>query len=130
MGNVYFIKKVLDFFNSRRLIIKFKLNRSKKRFNRETKFNIGDKVSVINVNDLLNGNSAFIFNEIFSNDKIGEIVDIYMGSKYHSHQDWYYEVVFTYRTSVDKKIKMAFNEWEIELDKSYLRSKKLKELGI
>ena len=55
-----------------------------------------------------------------------------MGSKQHSHKDWYYKVVFTDDKVVEpyNRSGIDFNHWEIEFDKSYLREKRLKELGI
>ena len=80
------------------------------------KFSIGDKVVM-----------AGPFQDIWSRYQNGTIEDIFIGRRQHSRQDWYYSVVFVVDTG---RISMDFNHWEIELDKSYLRSKRLKELGI
>jgi hypothetical protein len=90
------------------------------------KFSIGDKVVI------KNKDSFGPFQDTFSDCSNGVIEDIFMGSKQHSHQEWYYTVVATDDTIVSpyNRTATAFNHWEIELDKSYLRAKRLKELGI
>lgn len=113
----------------KRFIAKLRLRITKwthRKLNLETKFNIGDIVVPVN-------RDAFSpFQDIFIKEERGEIVDIFMGSKMHYHQDWYYEVVFTDDTVIPpyNKTKVDFNHWEIKLDKAYLRDKKLKELGL
>jgi hypothetical protein len=90
------------------------------------KFTIGDKVVV------KDKGSFSPFEDVFSDTINGTIEDIFMGSKSYSHQDWYYKVAFTDDKVVGpyNRSGIDFNHWEIELDKSYLRDKRLKELGI
>ena len=110
-------------FNKLTIRIKILFAKIKHRIARRTykelpapKFKIGDKV-------VMAGPSQ----DIWSRYQNGTIEDIFIGSMQHSHQDWYYSVVLVVDTG---RILMGFNHWEIELDKSYLRSKRLKELGI
>jgi hypothetical protein len=118
-----------------KLTIKFKIfiAKIKHKITRRTykelpapKFKIGDKVVI------KNRDSFAPFQDVYSDCRNGMIEDIFMGSKLHSYQDWYYTVVFTDDNIVSpyNRTSTAFNHWEIELDKSYLRAKRLKELGI
>jgi hypothetical protein len=112
-----------------RLLIKLRLKLNKwtyRNLNLEVKFNIGDIVVPIS-------HDAFSpFQDFFPKQESGEVVDIYMGSKMHQHQDWYYVVVFTDDSVIPpyNKARVDFNHWEIKLDKAYLRDKKIKELGL
>jgi hypothetical protein len=120
-------------FNKLTIRIKILFAKIKHRIARRTykelpapKFSIGDMVVV------KNQDSFSPFEDVYSNTKFGTIEDIFMGSKQHSHQDWYYTVVFIDDTVVSSynRTRIAFNHWEIELDKAYLRAKRFKELGI
>jgi hypothetical protein len=111
-----------------KLLIKLRLRLSKwtyRELNLETKFDIGDIV-------VTTYNESYSPFEDGGISGRGEIVDIYMGSRMHSNKDWYYTVVFTDDTVIPpyNKVKADFNHWEIKLDKSYIRDKKLKELGL
>jgi hypothetical protein len=111
----------------KRFIAKLRLRITKwtyRKLNLEIKFNIGDIVVPVNPD-----NSLF---QDFIQPEVGEIVDIYMGGKMHSEDEWYYVVIFTDDTVIPpyNKTRLDFNHWEIKLDKAYLRDKKLKELGL
>jgi len=121
------------YFNKLKIKIRIFIAKIKHKIARRTykelpapKFKIGDKVVI------KNKDSFAPFQDIFSDCRNGIIEDIFMGSKSYLHQDWYYTVVFTDDNIVSpyNRTATAFNHWEIELDKSYLRSNKLKELGI
>ena len=114
----------------KRLIIKlrFKINKwTYRKLNLEVKFNIGDIVVPISHDD-----SFSPFQDVFIKQEKGEVVDIFMGTKMHSHDEWYYVVVFTDDSVIPpyNKTRVDFNHWEIKLDKAYLREQKLKELGL
>jgi hypothetical protein len=75
------------------------------------KFKIGDKV-------VMAGPSQDIWNR-YQNGTIEDILTF--------GQEWCYIVVFVVDTG---RIVLEFSDSEIELDKSYLREKRLKEIGI
>ena len=112
----------------KRLIIKIKLSIYKfvyRNLKKEIKFKIGDIVVAVD------GAESFSpFQDVFSSLEKGEVVNIFMGTKKHTHKDWYYSVVFTDK-NVDppyNKTRVDFNYWEIKLDVAYLREEKLKKL--
>ena len=120
-------------FNKLTIRIKILFAKIKHRIARRTykelpapKFEIGDMVVV------KDKGSFSPFEDIYSSTNHGTIEDIFMGSRQHTHQDWYYRVVFVGDTVVTRysRTGIDFNHWEIELDKAYLRAKRFKELGI
>ena len=111
----------------KRLIIKIKLSIYKfvyRNLKKEIKFKIGDIVVAVDKD------SFSPFQDVFSSLEKGEVENIFMGTKKHTHKDWYYSVVFTDK-NVDppyNKTRVDFNYWEIKLDVAYLREKKLKKI--
>lgn len=111
----------------RKTIIKIRLAMARWRFRSHPapKFEIGDKVVVLDVA------SVSMIYDIHNAHEAGTIEDIFMGSDENTHQDWYYTVVFENDSPPPYNRSGAdFNHWEIELCRSHRRERRLKELGI
>jgi hypothetical protein len=109
-----FIKRFIR--NIRLKITKF---RYKSLFSVENQFKIGDIVKVHTQNDDLNLFYTF--------GGPGEIVDIYLhiySDNQKSEYKWYYKVLYKNKVVID------YDENEIELDVSYMRDQKLKQIGL
>jgi len=113
-----FIKRFIR--NIRLKITKF---RYKSLFSVENQFKIGDIVKVNTQNDDLNLFYTF--------GGPGEIVGIYLHiySDNKSDYKWYYKVLYKPFFGINKII-IDYDENEIELDVSYKRDQKLKQIGL
>ena len=106
-----FIKKII-----RNITLKITKFRYKRSFSVENQFQIGDIVKVNTQNDDLNLFYTF--------GGTGEVVDIYLHIDSNTYCKWYYKVLYNNKVIID------YDENEIELDISYLRDKKLKQIGL